>query len=518
MVVISNISNPSGPVPRSDSTVTQQPPAPSPGGGGGAARPTAHRSGKILLISRFGELLPLAARIGATVWLPDPWYRKQGLYKGMVDQVDSIREGLNLKPQAVIFDHTGDDRLKLGELADALRAKHIPVWAGGKVNDLLEQNRAYGLSVMVRCGIPIPKTVFFDPSGGTPWKSVELGAKKKIFRVQGHIPEAQEFVKSVGGRWVLKPFNGSAALSYVAKGPDDMVHTLEHAGEMGDLKEDMKFLLQEYVKGIEVSTEVWVVNGEIVPPYSGTIETKKAFAGDQGPNTGCQTSTVWGYGGLHTKILQQTLGRDEFKEWLKGPTGPGGQTYPPYSGPIDLNCIIDEETHKPAGLEFTPRIGYSAIYALSELFADDPRSAILDLCEGKAPSMALKPGYGYALRVSIPPNPFTDGMTDSPADQQAFETMMEDATHVRISRPVDRRHGWLLEAQQEAGDDRTAVGCGPVMEITGQGRKIEEGRDMVNSLYDRSEVSDKFARVTDGSDRATRDTAKLQAWGYEVPR
>ena len=208
---------------------------------------------------------------------------------------------------------------------------------------------------MVKHGIAVPKTLFFDPQAGDPWESVQLGDRKRIFRVQGHLAEARKFVERQGGRWVLKPHDTAASdLSYPAKDAEDMLRRLAHAQEMEELKPTQKFIIQEFIKGIEISTEVWVQNGELVGKPNGTIETKKAFPGDLGPNSGCQTSVVWPYEGLTSRIVAQTVGRPELREWLRSPTAPGGDALLPYSGPLDINCIISEEDHKPYGIEWTP--------------------------------------------------------------------------------------------------------------------------------------------------------------------
>lgn len=482
------------------------------------------KTGNIVIVSRYGELAALASRVGATLYVTEPWYRDRGLYQGIVPTVNSLREALDTKPAAILFDETGEtDRRKAlhertGEVADALRERGYPVWGGGRAADLLEGNRAWGLAVMVACGLTVPKTVFFSPAGDHPWQDVQLGSARRIWNVRGHLPDAIALVRAIGGRWVLKPDNGASHLSYVAASPEDMVTRLEHAVQMREVPPDHRFVLQEYVKGVEVSTEVWVQNGELVGAPNGTMETKKAFHGDLGPNTGGQTSVVWPYDSLESRIVRETLGRAAVRAWLRTPTAPGGEPLLPYSGPLDLNCIISEDDHRPYGIEWTPRFGYPAIFPFLELVGGDLRQVFIDLAQGNPPTLSPKPRYGYAIRVQVPPAPYADQyLPPKTPDERVFvERLLRDATHVRIGGPVDSEHVWLFDVQRNGSSLHTAGTGGLVAEVTASARRIEEARDVANELFDAIDIADKFGRPHDGANRALTETEKLRDWGYDV--
>lgn len=474
----------------------------------------------VLLVSRFGELCPLAPRIGAGVFLTNRWYRERGLYRGLVDLAPSLQAGLRDKPDAIIFDHTGDADEHTGALADTLRARGIPVWGASGICDLLESDRAFGIAVMAKCGIRIPRTVFFGASSGDDPSSVKFSDKQRIYRVRGHLDEARKFVSANGGRFVLKPYDASTDLTYVAKDAEDMEARLAHAQEAKEITPDQKFLLQEYVKGIEVSTEIWVSGGSVVGRPNHTIELKKAFPGDLGPNIGCATSTVWAVT-PGDRCYTQTLGRDEFLGWLRNPTGPGGRVYPPYHAPLDLNCIVSEEDHQPYGIEWTPRFGYSAIFAWLELLEEQNDRMFVDLAEGRGVGgFGIKHGFAYSLQVTIPPMPISDNYVppEKPEDWAFSEKLMEKATHVRIGGPVEDDHVWLIDAQADGDDYRTAGTSGLVMEITGTGAKVEEARDSAHGLFEQIELPDKYARTVDGGNRAIVDMARLKDWGVaDIP-
>jgi phosphoribosylamine-glycine ligase len=380
---------------------------------------------------------------------------------------------------------------------------------------LLELDRAFGMSVAVESGIRIPKTFLFDPKRGKDWEAVDPDDRSRVQRIKGHLKEAIAFVRATDARYVLKPHgNAPNTLSYVSADAEDMGHRLTHLlDESRDIKPTDLFVLQEFIAGVEISTEVWVSNGEIVGVPNATIETKHFLAGDLGPNTGCQTSVVWAYDSQDVKILRQTIGRPEFRAWLKNPVGPRGEKYQPYHGPLDINCIVDEKTHKPFMLEWTPRFGYSAIYALLELLDSDPHDTFTSMAKGTTEGPQFSPGYGYAVRVSIPPYPMLDDV-HNPA---VTEKMLEMATHVDILGPVEDQHVWLLDAQKNGKGVRTAGVDAVVCEVTGRGMRIEEARDSAHAIFGELRIADKQARTIDGADRAVRDVARLASWEYETP-
>jgi hypothetical protein len=122
-------------------------------------------------------------------------------------------------------------------------------------------------------------------------------------------------------------------------------------------------------------------------------------------------------------------------------------------------------------------------------------------------------GYGYAVRVSIPPYPMLDDV-HNPA---VTEKMLEMATHVDILGPVEDQHVWLLDAQKNGKGVRTAGVDAVVCEVTGRGMRIEEARDSAHAIFGELRLADKQARTVDGANRAISDVARLASWDYETP-
>jgi len=481
--------------------------------------------GAPLLISKTGDAAAVAPRIGADLLFLRSIAKKRKLFEGISPLRSTLTEALRERPRYIVYDQIGSTTHPIGPQADALRYKY-PIYGCGAIQEALELDRAFALRTAVECGIKIPRTFLFDPGRGKAWDQVDPDDAMRVHRIRGGLKEAQRFVATSKKRWCLKPLgNAAPSLSYVAHDPDDMLHRLRNAEEKRELKPGDPFLLQEFVSGIEVSTEIWIVDGVPAMPVNGTLEEKKFMAGGVGPNIGCASSVVWAYEGL-PRIYRKTLGRPEFLSWLKKPTGPTGKTYPPFHGPLDINCVIAHDDHQPYMLEFSPRFGYSALFALLEL-CDEPLDRLFEAAaRGTLERMALRSGYAYSLRVSIPPYPHLDALdyTEHPGterqrlDNRTVERMLEECQDVDILGPCDDPHVWLLDAQKDGDHYQTAGVDGVVLELTGSGDTVELARDQVNALFNEFRIADMQARITDGADRAIRDLKTLEEWGYEVAR
>ena len=86
-----------------------------------------------------------------------------------------------------------------------------------------------------------------------------------------------------------------------------------------------------------------------------TLERTKFFPGDLGEKTGCCGNVVWA-ATLESPLIQKLI--LPLTGVLQGK----------FVGPIDVNVIIEKESNEPVFLEFSPRFGYDAIFALMELF------------------------------------------------------------------------------------------------------------------------------------------------------
>ncbi len=153
---------------------------------------------------------------------------------GLVEQVEDWRAELDWLRAA------GDDGIMLfenvdegnGALQDELRRQGLHVIGGSAYGDRLENDRAYGQSVLADLGLPICRTWEFDK-----------------------VADALAFLDAMPGRYVLK-FNGHDFASmdnYVGRLPDGRDLRAMLAARAPQLEEKRAgFVLMAHVEGIEM--------------------------------------------------------------------------------------------------------------------------------------------------------------------------------------------------------------------------------------------------------------------------
>lgn len=433
---------------------------------------------KILVHSANGDGIALANRFkkeGAQVWV---YIEEKGCRRigdGLVDKVDSVTRGMAEKPDFVLFDMSGS-----GELADRLRKAGTKVIGSSAMADKMETDRKFGLDLMKNNGIKIPVTAEF--------KTIE----DALFHVKQN-PKAYA-IKMSGG-------DSGCASSYVAKDAADMLDYISYQKEQKLIKPGMEFVLQEVVKGVEISTEVWFSQGTPLLPYNGTFEIKKFMPGDLGPNTGCETSVVFPYLSSSPKIIEKTI-KKIFPFMAKEK----------YTGPLDINCIVSEKDWEPYGLEWTPRLGYSAIYALSALMDSNLSEFFYGVAYGKTQRVPAKHSWATSLKVSVPPYPLDGALPE--AERQLYDQI----EGLRIKSPPTP-HFWPVDAQKDSKGRLVVAGVnGIVGECTGSGETLEKAWEGSKKVFEDIEIPNKMGRILDGIESATKRATKLRAMKYDIPK
>lgn len=429
---------------------------------------------RVLVYSIFGDGGGIAYQMkqeGAQVdlYIKDPFYRKQMV--GLVPHVESLEEGLNNKPDLILFDLNGE-----GKIADKLRKDGWKVVCGSELADKLENDRVYGGKVAKQYGIATPETNEF-----------------KDFE------SALAFVKKTKKPYALKVDNGSEASSYVAKDFEDMVGYLEHLKEEGGVKSGQTFILQSVIRGSEVSTELWCSNGVPIYPSNSTWETKKLLAGELGVRTGCEVSLVGHYEGRQSKLGLATV--EKLAPLLK---------HSKWTGPIDVNCIVSEEDQKPYFLEFTPRIGYSAIYAFMAILGIPISEFFYRVSRGTF-TIPFKDTWGTSLKLHCPPYPVE--IEDKKASQKVYEVAQGNRVNGKYGKdfiPIDCQKGKKTEF--EVAGTSCIVG-----ECLGRASTPLEAWRNSQKVFKSVEVPNKGGRYTDGISDPLERVIQLKKWGFDVP-
>jgi len=430
---------------------------------------------KFLIVSNNGDFAGGALRLqeeGNQVSLFIQGADARDTLDGLVPQVKSLPEGLRKDPDVVLF-----DMVRNGPLADRIRKTGHLVIGASRFQDKIELDRMFGMDMAKRQGIKVPDYVKF---GRNEWK------------------KAAEFVKENKKRYVLKPLgNANVELTYVGKSPEDMAQFLEWASTTGKIQQD--FILQEFVGGIELSTEVWFSDGLPVFPPNGTMEEKKFMAGNIGPNTGCQGSIVWPYPVAEPRIVQQTI--KKLYPALKAMQ---------YNGCLDINTIVGEDG-KAYFLEFTSRFGYSAIYALAEILNDDLGKVLYECAKGTLKKMDIRTEFGMAIRLSVPPYPLE---SHSPGHGAIVRESKDKPV-----RNVPLGHSWLLDVKKDSEKDEL-VTCGidgAILEVTSSGNSIDQAKDLLYKRVKEVDLPDVQYR-NDIGERPKEQLKKLRSLGFsEMP-
>jgi len=427
---------------------------------------------RFLIVSDRGSSAGLIVRLkqeGHEVYVYFKEPRARVLLKGIADQVGSIDAGVQKSPDVIVFDMVG-----YGKVADGLRSEGWRVFGGGAWNDKLELDRAFSVRTMEIMGIRAPVSYAF-----------------KSFM------EAARFAAKQSRRLVFK---SAQSCTYVPETTEELVSYITHLKK--DVGVDGACVLQDCIKGTEISTEVWFSKGQPVPYPNGTIETKRLLRGDLGPETGTQSSLVWFYEKKEPRIIQQSLKKlYPLIEKIK------------YTGPININGIVRKGRFY--GLGFEPRLGYSAIYALMRLLDEPLGDLLYRLTEGDVSPVQVQPGFGYSLRVSIPPYPVKAPSSD--VERQLFSTTRGQLIG-GLSKKEWSKAVFPLDVYGNALGLFTAGFNGAVCECTGYGLDPHEAQREAEEGFYRLRLPHKMARLSDPVRIALNRFNELEQMGYDVPR
>jgi len=389
---------------------------------------------KFLFISEDGDGLGLALRVvnegnEVAMWVRHDQSKDIG--KGLVER---IHDGFSFTPDretVYVFDCTGS-----GHFADILRSTGHYVIGGAILADRLEMDRLYAREVMKECGFTLPKSKKF-----------------------GDVEAAIEFLQEHADMLVVKPMGESSGVvpSFVAKDVDELVHRLEEFRG-----KPVEFELQQFVKGTDISTEVWFDGRDRICPCNHTLEAKAYGNGDLGPATGCSGNVVWA---SEDELIENTVHKlDNFLQDND------------YRGPIDVNCIVAEDD--VYALEFTPRFGYDAMPALMYgLLEVECGQFLSDFARGQLSEMPLTAGFAAGLRVSIPPYP----------------TLHGDAKGGVV---VKTREQFYPMDLMSVGKELQSAGSHGILGVAiGHGLTIESAVAEAESVAKKIQVPDKFYRT-----------------------
>lgn len=429
---------------------------------------------EILLIDPPGALVDFGVRAlseGHTVkqWVkPNKDGTPSKIGKGIIDRVNNWQ--IHAKSADLIV--LSDNIYQMREL-EKYHEMGYPIIGTNMLGAKLELDRDYGQSVMKKAGLScMPSYEFSDYN------------------------TAIDFVKANPKRYVSKP-SGEAdkSLSYVSKSPADMVFMLERWKSSGKRRE---FILQEFVKGVEVGIGGWIGPGGFSKNILENFEHKKLMSGNYGPNTGEQ-GTVIRY--VHDSVLfNETLGR--FEDYL---------SYIGHTGFVDLAFIIDEQG-EPRPLEWTMRKGWPCFNIQQALHRGSVVDWMCDLIMGKD---TLKVTNKIATGVVIPIGDYPRSKTTG-RDHTGFPIY---GLPTELSDNFALCEVMLGEAPQNVDGEVVTQKClvtagDYVLIANGTGDTVKESSERAYKNLKMIEIPDCINVRDDIGERCKDDIPYLQEFGY----
>lgn len=337
-------------------------------------------------------------------------------------------------------------------------------YGGSSIADRLECDRGFASQTFRECGIQEP-----DSQSFSSWEDGKAFASQ-----QGDI----RMVFKPEGKW-----SGNLP-SYVSKNLDDLLGYMKQARSIiGEAEPE--FVLQEFIEGTCISSEVWYAKDHFVLPCNHTLERKQFLCGDLGPSGGCTGNVVWACDDEGCPLCRNLSRLSPFLRLHE------------YNGPIDINSVVSKDGEIYA-LEFTPRYGYDAFPTLLYgLYDGDFGSFLEDCAKGRGPdTMPLRSGYAAGVRISTPPWPSEDYKS-------------KKNLPIRGLRRDSFESFYPYEISEHEGELKTSGGVGIIGVAVGySSSSIEEAFEQAYKVADKLELQDKQYR-NDLSEVFKSDLRKL---------
>ncbi|MCL2580750.1 MAG: phosphoribosylamine--glycine ligase [Oscillospiraceae bacterium] len=277
-----------------------------------------------------------------------------------------------------------DDPLVMG-LVDALEARGIPAFGPTKKAAAIEGSKVFAKGLMGRLGIPTAQyKSFWEPSAALH-----------------HIRSLNEWpivIKADGlalGKGVVIAQNMDEAESAIRLMMEDKVF-----GKSGD-----GVVVEEFLSGPEVSVLAFCDGTHLVPMIS-AMDHKRAYDGNQGPNTGGMG--VVAPNPHYTPEMAERCMREIFLPTLRGMAAEGI----PFKGCLYFGLMLT--AHGPVVIEYNCRFGDPETQAVLPLLESDLVEIMLACREGRLVEMDIrwKDGCAACLVLSSGgyPGPYPIGL------------------------------------------------------------------------------------------------------------
>ena len=401
-----------------------------------------------------------------------------GVMAGIVTRVDEWRDHLGWIREAgpdgiVLFENVSYER---GGLQDELRADGYNVVGGSAFGDRLENDRAFGQSVMAAMGLRTAQVREFDAA-----------------------EPALDFIRSRPGRYALK-FSAAdtfgAGDNYVGRMPDGRdVAAMVRARMRQREGKPTRFVLQDHVAGVEMGVGAYFDGERFLEPACLDWEHKRFFPGDLGELTG-EMGTVATFERTGT-FFRMTLARIAPLLRDNG-----------YVGYINLNAIVNDDGIWP--LEFTCRFGYPGFAILDPLQDTSWAELFRSMTTRSGEPFRTRPGFAVGIVMTTRPFPYTRIWVPE-------ETGLPVLFEGELSATDRANLHWGEMGLDAAGEPVTAGYHGWIMVVTGTAPTIVGAQARANALADRVVIPNTRYRRDIGAKLIAGDYAAVERLGLLDP-
>ena len=347
--------------------------------------------------------------------------------------------------------------LALG-LADLLRARGFDVFGPNKDAAQLESSKAFSKGRMAKYGVPTAAFGEFTDAG-----------------------EAKAFLKTMSAPYVLKADGLAAGKGVVIaetiedaeKATDEML-----AGQFGEASATL--VIEEFMPGEEASIFV-LTDGAGAIYLPAAQDHKRAFDGDEGPNTGGMGA--YAPAPVVTDEILARVKAEIVEPMLKGMAADGM----PYQGVLYVGIMVTEDG--PKVVEFNARFGDPECQALMAGLTGDIAPAILAASTG-----GLK-GNESAFEMLLGLDDFKPAATVVMA-AQGYPGSYAKGSIIKGAKSASEREGVTVF---QAGTDVDSEGAlfaagGRVLNVTAVGETLKEAVDRAYEAVDAIDWPEGFYR------------------------
>ena len=244
-------------------------------------------------------------------------------------------------------------------LADALAAAGVACFGPTRAAAMLETSKAFSKEVCIAAGAPTARFGRFTDADAAKGYLSEMSAP---------------YVIKADGLAAGKGVVIAATISEAEEAIDDML-----SGQFGAASAEI--VIEEFMEGEEASFFV-LSDGETIAPMIAAQDHKRAFDGDEGPNTGGMGA--YSPAPVFTAAVQERT----LEEIVKPVIAEMARRGTPYQGVLYVGLMIKDGA--PRVVEFNARFGDPECQVLMRLLKSDLLSALHAAATGRLRDVALE--------------------------------------------------------------------------------------------------------------------------------